>query len=47
MAAQIDTDFGSACRHAVLGSHWSAPGDENGNAVATEIVYTCHFEVDP
>jgi len=39
--------FGSACRRTVLGSHWSAPRDKNGGAVATEIVYTCHFEVDP
>jgi TonB family protein len=38
--------FGAACRRTVLGSHWSAPRDENGGAVATEIVYTCHFEVD-
>jgi TonB family protein len=39
--------FGAACRRTVLGSHWSAPRDKNGGAVATEIVYTCHFEVDP
>jgi TonB family protein len=38
--------FGSACRRTVFGSHWSAPRDKNGSAVATEIVYTCHFEVD-
>ncbi len=38
--------FGSACRRTVLGSRWSAPRDKNGRAVATEIVYTCHFEVD-
>jgi len=38
--------FGSACRRTVLGSHWSAPRDKKGSAVATEIVYTCHFEVD-
>jgi TonB family protein len=37
--------FGSACRRTVLGSRWSAPRDKNGAAVATEIVYTCHFEV--
>jgi TonB family protein len=38
--------FGSACRRTVLGSRWSLPRDKNGSAVATEIVYTCHFEVD-
>jgi len=37
--------FGSACRRTVQGSRWSAPRDKNGNAVATEIVYTCHFQV--
>jgi TonB family protein len=38
--------FGAACRKTVLGSQWSAPRDKNGGAVATEIVYTCHFQVD-
>jgi len=38
--------FGSACQHTVQGSRWSAPRAQNGDAVATEIVYTCHFEVD-
>ena len=38
--------FGSACRRTVVGSRWSAPRAQNGDAVATEIVYTCHFEVD-
>jgi TonB family protein len=38
--------FASACRRTVLGSRWSAPRAQNGDAVATEIVYTCHFEVD-
>jgi TonB family protein len=38
--------FGAACQRTVTGSHWSAPRDKNGSAVATEIVYTCHFEVD-
>ena len=38
--------FGAACLRTVTGSHWSAPRAKNGDAVATEIVYTCHFEVD-
>ncbi len=38
--------FGAACRRTVLGSRWSPPRAQNGDAVATEIVYTCHFEVD-
>ncbi len=46
VVSETATGFGSACRRTVLGSHWSAPRDKNGSAVATEIVYTCHFEVD-
>lgn len=38
--------FGAACRRTLLGSHWSPPRAKNGGAVATEIVYVCHFEVD-
>jgi TonB family protein len=44
--SESSAGFGSACRRTVLGSHWSAPRDKNGGAVATEIVYTCRFEVD-
>lgn len=48
-SAQLSSEsapgFGAACRRTVLGSRWSAPKDKNGGAVATEIVYTCHFEV--
>lgn len=46
VVAESAAGFGSACRRTVLGSHWSAPRAKNGGAVATEIVYTCHFEVD-
>jgi TonB family protein len=46
LLSESSAGFGSACRRTVLGSHWSAPRDKNGSAVATEIVYTCHFEVD-
>jgi len=44
--SESSNGFGAACRRAVLGSRWSAPHDKNGDAVATEIVYTCHFEID-
>ena len=47
LLSESSAGFGSACRRTVLGSQWSAPRDKNGDAVATEIVYTCHFEVDP
>lgn len=39
--------FGSACRRTLEGSRWSAPRDRSGRAVATEIRYTCRFQVDP
>jgi TonB family protein len=38
--------FADACRHAVLGSVWSAPRDRSGRAVATEVKYVCRFRVD-
>lgn len=43
---ESSSGFGAACQRTVLGSRWSAPRGQNGAAVATEIVYTCHFEVD-
>lgn len=39
--------FGSACRQALNGSRWGAPKDKSGQAVATEIRYTCRFVVEP
>jgi TonB family protein len=39
--------FGEACRRTLTGSSWSPPRDRNGRAVATEIRYTCRFEVEP
>jgi outer membrane biosynthesis protein TonB len=38
--------FGEACRRTLAGSRWSPPKDRQGNAVATEIAYTCRFVVD-
>ena len=46
LLSESSAGFGSACRRTLLGSHWSAPRDKNGSAVATEIVYTCQFEID-
>jgi len=46
LLSESSAGFGAACQRTVLGSRWSAPRDKNGRAVATEIVYTCHFEVD-
>lgn len=39
--------FGAACRRTLEGSRWSAPRDRSGRAVATEIRYTCRFQVEP
>jgi TonB family protein len=39
--------FGEACRRTLTGSSWSAPRDRSGRPVATEIRYTCRFEVEP
>jgi periplasmic protein TonB len=38
--------FGDACQRALLGSRWSAPLDAAGHRVATEVRYTCRFEVE-
>jgi periplasmic protein TonB len=37
--------FGEACARTVRGARWEPPLDEDGRAVATEIVYVCKFEV--
>lgn len=37
--------FGAACRQTLLGSSWSRPRSLTGQAVATEIYYTCDFRV--
>jgi periplasmic protein TonB len=46
VVSESSAGFGSACQRTIVGSRWSAPRAQNGDAVATEIVYTCHFEVD-
>ena len=37
--------FGPACERTVRAAQWEAPLDREGSAVATEITYTCRFEV--
>lgn len=44
--AESYAGFGSACQRTVQGSHWSAPLDKDGRAVATTLVYRCRFRVD-
>jgi hypothetical protein len=46
LTSETGHGFGSACRAALLESHWSAPLDRLGKAVATWITYRCKFRVD-
>ncbi len=39
--------FARACEGAVRGASWEPPLAKDGTAVATEITYTCRFEVQP
>lgn len=43
--SESSAEFGAACRRTLLGSQWSAPQDRAGNAVATQVSYTCVFRV--
>ena len=43
IVSESETGFGRACHATVLGSKWSAPKDQSGNAVATFVSYTCRF----
>lgn len=40
-----DYGFGAACNKALRQKRWQAPLDKRGQPVATEIRYTCEFEV--
>ncbi|MBX3201856.1 MAG: energy transducer TonB [Labilithrix sp.] len=39
------TGFGPACERTVRAARWEPPIDQDGAPVATEITYTCRFEV--
>jgi TonB family protein len=39
-------EFGRACQAMLEGSRWSAPLDAKGAPVATDVSYTCRFEVE-
>lgn len=43
IVSESDSGFGRACHATVMGSKWSAPKDQSGNAVATFVSYTCRF----
>jgi TonB family protein len=45
VVSESEPGFGSACRATVLGSTWTPPRDRAGNPVATDVGYTCRFEV--
>ena len=38
-------EFGYACQRTVAGSRFGAPLDKKGQPVATDVSYTCEFEV--
>jgi TonB family protein len=40
-----DYGFGSACEKTLRMRRWQPPLDKAGTPVATEITYTCEFEV--
>jgi hypothetical protein len=39
--------FGNACRQTLATSRWSPPRDHSGTAVASEVLYTCRFVIEP
>jgi len=43
--SQSSDGFGTACIATLRGSHWEPPLDADGRAVATDVAYTCEFEV--
>jgi hypothetical protein len=43
--SESSAGFGAACRRTLLGSRWSPPRDRLGNAVVTQVYYTCDFRV--
>jgi protein TonB len=43
VVSESESGFGRACHATVMGSQWSAPKDQSGNAVATFVSYTCRF----
>lgn len=43
IVSESENGFGRACHATVMGSKWSAPKDQAGNAVATFVSYTCRF----
>jgi outer membrane biosynthesis protein TonB len=45
--SESEPGFGEACRRTLLGSRWSPPRTVEGRVVATEVRYTCRFQVMP
>jgi TonB family protein len=46
VASETRPGFGAACRKTLLGSRWTPPLDRAGQAVMTDVSYTCRFRVD-
>lgn len=45
VVSESGEQFGVACRRTLDGSRWDPPRDRQGRPVATELDYTCRFEV--
>jgi hypothetical protein len=45
VVSESGSGFGAACRATLDGSRWQAPLDRGGRPVATELSYTCRFQV--
>lgn len=45
IASATRAEFGVACQRTVVGSRWEPPRDREGRSVATEVSYSCRFEV--
>jgi TonB family protein len=45
VASESGPGFGSACQRTVIGSRWEPPRNREGVNVATNVSYTCRFEV--
>jgi len=47
LLSATEPPFGDACRATVDGSRWRPPLDAAGKPVATEVTYTCSFQIAP
>lgn len=43
--SESEPGFGAACKQTLVGSRWSAPLDQTGKPVGTQVTYRCRFRV--